>query len=385
MERKKKYDLIIVGASIAGLAHAYQAAQLGLQVLVIEKTAQTSINSFLAQGVLRPFGQMPGKDYHLALRSREVWIDLFEKLKLPYNAHGSYVIANTKEEFDVMEEFGDKVKKTAYKIQLLLPYQILEKTSIITKAGLWGGLYTPTEISFDVTELYARWLPYLANDLKVEFMWETQVLSVAKNKVEIHDLILKTNTIFVCCHSEITELFPNLPNQAVTTGKVHVTKLQPSSSRWKLGAVISGGLSLLHDNAIQGLNTLEPYKNMLTKNNNKLFEQNLHFLVSQSPSGQIFIGTYQNDISLASTDTQDEINLRVQKAISIMIQMPRTSVIEKDIHYYSSNCAGAEPLLNPETGIYIINALGQSGLNLSMGHAFDNMNRLMINQKSYVI
>ena len=33
----KKYDLVIVGAGIVGMAHAYEAVQRGLSVLIVEK------------------------------------------------------------------------------------------------------------------------------------------------------------------------------------------------------------------------------------------------------------------------------------------------------------------------------------------------------------
>jgi glycine/D-amino acid oxidase-like deaminating enzyme len=38
----KNYDLIVVGAGIVGLAHAYAAARRGRSVLVIERDAAAS-------------------------------------------------------------------------------------------------------------------------------------------------------------------------------------------------------------------------------------------------------------------------------------------------------------------------------------------------------
>lgn len=384
MVNTKKYDVIIIGASTAGLAHAYQAAQLGLHVLVIEKRQETDITTFLSQGILRPFGEMPGRDYHLALRSREIWIDLFEKLKLPYHTNGSYIIAHSKEEFDVMEEFHDKIKKTAYKASLLLPYQIIEKTKVVVSAGLWGGLYSPTEISFDVNNLFACWLPFLKQELKVDFLWQTQVTSVSRHTVTTTDAIHKADTIFVCCNSDMSLLFPQLIDTTIRHNKFQITKLQPTSSKWRLGALISGGLTLLQDNALQGLCKLDAYTNALKKEGSKLYDHQLHFIVSQSPTGHILIGLYQNDININHSLSDELLYTLVQKEINLIIQMPRTTIVEKSKCSYSTstNCDN-EAFSNPSPGVYIINDQGQAGLNLSMGHAYDNMNRLMVLQKSY--
>src|SRR5579871_5863285 len=82
-------DVTIVGAGILGLAHAWLLARRGHSVTVYErnpKAAGASVRNF---GMIWPIGQPAGRMHDLALRSRELWIEVLEASRLPYFATGS--------------------------------------------------------------------------------------------------------------------------------------------------------------------------------------------------------------------------------------------------------------------------------------------------------
>src|SRR4051794_17815706 len=68
-----RYDDIVVGAGIIGLAHAYELARRGRRVAVLERSpapAGASVRNF---GMLWPIGQPFGEPRTLANRSLDTW------------------------------------------------------------------------------------------------------------------------------------------------------------------------------------------------------------------------------------------------------------------------------------------------------------------------
>lgn len=102
-----QYDVIVVGAGILGLAHAYAAARRGLRVAVFERSARASGASVRNFGMVWPIGQPAGRMHELAMRSREVWLELLTAAGLPYQNTGSLHLAYHADEEAVAREFAE--------------------------------------------------------------------------------------------------------------------------------------------------------------------------------------------------------------------------------------------------------------------------------------
>ena len=86
-------DIIIVGAGIIGLAHAYHAAKSGKKVIVLERHLLASGASIANFGMLWPIGQTAGKMFHMALESRKYWLEVLQASGIPYKNTGSLYLA----------------------------------------------------------------------------------------------------------------------------------------------------------------------------------------------------------------------------------------------------------------------------------------------------
>ena len=98
-------DLLIVGAGILGLSHAYAAARRGLKVTVFERTATPLGGSGRNFGQALVTGQPPGPLLDLSKASRELWGQWAQLAGLQLKRNGSYLFARTEAEELLLEAF----------------------------------------------------------------------------------------------------------------------------------------------------------------------------------------------------------------------------------------------------------------------------------------
>src|SRR5215467_3296780 len=118
-------DIAIVGAGILGLAHACAAARKGRSVVVLERSPRASGASVRNFGMIWPIGQAAGATHKLALRSREIWLDVLKRAQLPYLATGSLHVVYRDDEAAVAREFSEIAPPLGYECSWLSPHEAL--------------------------------------------------------------------------------------------------------------------------------------------------------------------------------------------------------------------------------------------------------------------
>src|SRR5262245_59846068 len=111
----------IVGAGIVGLAHAYVAARRGLQVVVFERNERPQGASIRNFGMICPIGQPSGDRLQLALRSRNLWLEVLADTDLPIASTGSLHVAYNEEEKAVIQQFAEIGPAQGYSCRWLDP------------------------------------------------------------------------------------------------------------------------------------------------------------------------------------------------------------------------------------------------------------------------
>src|ERR1700761_9357571 len=124
----QRADVAIVGAGILGLAHAYLAAKAGKSVAVFERSPRAAGASVRNFGMVWPIGQPAGTMLALSLRSRELWLEILAKTKLPARETGSLHVTYREDEAAVAQEFAELGPKLGYECSWLKPCAVLARS-----------------------------------------------------------------------------------------------------------------------------------------------------------------------------------------------------------------------------------------------------------------
>ena len=113
-------DMLIVGAGILGLSHAYAAARRGLKVRVFERSETPLGASVRNFGQALVTGQPPGAMLELARASREIWGQWAQLAGLQLKRNGSYLFARTEAQEQLLEAFcAGRAVEHGYRVELL--------------------------------------------------------------------------------------------------------------------------------------------------------------------------------------------------------------------------------------------------------------------------
>ncbi len=143
------FDDAIVGAGIIGLAHAFHLARQGQRVVVFERSPRACGASVRNFGMLWPIGQPAGAMHTMALRSREIWLEVLAASGLWHEQCGSLHLAYRDDEAQVLGEFADGAAHNGYSCELLSPAEVAARSPAVKSRGLKAGLWSPTETCVD--------------------------------------------------------------------------------------------------------------------------------------------------------------------------------------------------------------------------------------------
>lgn len=89
----RRSDVLVVGAGIVGLAHAFAAVQRCWTVRVLDRDAQANGASVRNFGFITVTGQQTGDNWRRARRSRDVWAEVAQQAGIAVAHRGLLVAA----------------------------------------------------------------------------------------------------------------------------------------------------------------------------------------------------------------------------------------------------------------------------------------------------
>ncbi|MFO2462012.1 TIGR03364 family FAD-dependent oxidoreductase [Pseudomonas sp. 15FMM2] len=364
-------DLLIIGAGILGLSHAYAAARRGLKVKVFERSATPLGASVRNFGQALVTGQPPGLMLDLARESRDIWGRWSELAGLQLKRNGSYLFARTEAEEHLLEAFcAGRAEAYGYRVNLLRGAAMQD---------LYGGQFRHHRAALhglDDQQLYSRealpaLINYLRSELKVEFHFSTLVRDVEPGQLHSTAGTFHGKQIIVCSgHDYQTLLAGQLAEFDLQICRLQMLRARPRLDLNLQHALLTG-LSCVHYGAFADLPEAAPVQAQILRESPHLHENGIHLLISPTPYGELIIGDshhYGSDPSPFNGEQVDNWMIELaQQTLGCEIQ-----VVERWQGVYGSRGPGPFSFLRAAPGVNA--ALMHTGVGMSVGPAMAERN-----------
>ena len=379
LTKTKKTDVAIIGAGIVGLAHAYVAARAGQRVAVFERNPAALGASIRNFGMIWPIGQPAGQLHELALRSREIWLDILGQAELPYFATGSLHLAYRGDEAAVAQEFSAKALSLGYDCAWLSPQEVLTRTHALRSEGLLGALWSPTEVTVDPRQVVRSLPRFLSDTYGVEFYFNTPVQRIEGSCVHTIEQRWEADLVIVAGGDDFQTLFPEcFRDNRLTRCKLQMMRTVPQPRGWQLGPSLAFGLTFKHYPTFEVCNTLQGLKDRIRRETPELDKWGIHVMVSQNANGELTIGD--------SHEYGLEVNIFDNPAINRLIldyakQYLRAPVLEIAEQWHGVYAKHPDqPFLRatPASGVRVVTVTSGIGMTMSFGIAEQTFSEMRV-------
>ena len=360
---EKKYDVVVVGGGIIGLASAYAAVKKGLSVALVEREAQNKDASVRNFGFITVSGQKSGAHWQRARYTRDVWADIAPKAGIDIEHSGLHMLIQRPEAMDVAEAF--------LKTEMGADCRLLSQAEITKQApylhqGL-GVLYSPHELRVESKTAIGKLATWLQHAYGVDFYNQTSVQLVALPKVYTSRGTLTAEHCVVCPGADLYSLYPETMAQAqAKLCTLNMLRVMPKQA-FTLNAAVMSDLSFARYDGFAQLPEAKGLISLLDKVQAAERQAGVHLIVVQSADGSLIIGD-SHDYSDRELPFRD---VRIDELIINECQRV-LNIGDMDIvqHWLGVYPSGEDVVFKaaPEKGVVVGSVTGGTGA--STGFAF---------------
>ena len=367
----EQFDVAVVGAGIVGLAHAWMAARRGLRVVVLEKSPRAIGASIRNFGMVWPVGQPAGEPAVIAMRSRELWLELAEAAGFWTNACGSIHLAHHADELAVLEEFTSTTTSRDHSVRMLTADEVMRRAPAVNPNGLLGGMWSRTELCVNSRDVIATLPDWLAEQHGVEFRFESLVTSIDRGQLTTSKgETSNAEHVVICSGSDLQTLFPNvLAESGLRLCKLQMMKAGRQPDGWRIGPHLAGGLTLRHYTSFEPCSSLAALKQRIAEEKPELDRFGIHVMASQNDAGEVILGdSHEYDEEMTPFDT-NEIESLMLRELRLLIDLKDWSVSERWHGVYAKHPKKLIFTDEPLPGVHIAVGPGGAGMTMSFGLA----------------
>ncbi len=363
--------ILIVGAGILGLGHAWAAARRGHEVTVFERTARAEGASIRNFGMIWPIGQPPGERLSVAMRSRELWIEFIQASGIYHTSTGSMHVVTQPDELAVLEEFAAQARDLGYSGRLLTREETLEISPAAKGDTVSGGFFSPTEVGVDPPNAMRALAAWLGETQGVKVRWKEPVIEVGDGWARTADRNkIEADLVIICGGQDLETLFPEVYiNSGIRRCKLQMLSTRPQPGGWQLGPMVASGLTLRHYEAFAGCASLPALKARVAAEAPELDRFGIHVMAAQHASGELILGdSHEYDEAISPFD-REEIELLILRELRRFLHFPDWTISRRWQGIYAKHPTLMQFEAHPLPKVFVFTAPGGSGMTMGFGMA----------------
>jgi FAD dependent oxidoreductase TIGR03364 len=363
------YDVIVVGAGIVGLAHAYTAALKGLQVCVVERDAACVSSSIRNFGFVTVTGQHAGDSWRRARFSRDVWADVAPQAHIEVLHTGVNLVARRAEALNLLEAFMQT--EMAVGCEIRSPAQATASAPELAAAGVHGVLHSPHELRIEPRTAIGLLAKWLAAKFGVQFRFGEMVHEIRTPAVRTSRGVLHAERVVVCANAESRHFYGEwFEKHAVRLCQLQMLRVRPHRPI-RLQAAVMSDLSLVRYHGFAALPAAAALRARLEVEEPESLRHGIHMIAVQSADGSLVVGDSHEYGAAPFPFATEEIDSLILRHLSETLDVSELDVVERWTGAYPS-AADADCVVEaPDSGTRVVVVTSGSGMSTSFGIAQD--------------
>jgi FAD dependent oxidoreductase TIGR03364 len=359
-------DVLVVGAGIAGLAHASAALARGFSVTVIDRDSKAvgaSVRNFGHACITAQSGEL----LDLALVAREKWLEHSAKAGFFSIESGAVALARSDAELAVLDELSGA--REPGQVRLLTAAEARAYLPADADPAIIGGALLRDDLRVDPREAVGAIAGWLAEQPGVRFLWQTSYQGGEGGIAHTTRGDIRAERTIVCVGHDLDYLFPELAAEhEVERCGLQMARIAPPEG-FRLSPAVLTGTSMLRYPAFAETDAAVELKREIAQTAPELLDTVANIMFTQRPDGSIIVGDSHRyaptmDPFLAEP-TSDILLEHITRILGIRI--PR--VLERWQGIYASSPQHPYLLANPVPGVSTAIVTSGVGMTISFGLA----------------
>ncbi|MGJ7510783.1 TIGR03364 family FAD-dependent oxidoreductase [Variovorax sp. GT1P44] len=364
-----RFDVIVVGAGIVGLAHAYTAATRGLRVCVVERDAACIGASIRNFGFITVTGQGPGDTWRRAMHSRGVWAAIAPEAGIDIVHRHLWLAAYRPEAHAVLEAFlrtpmGEACELIdAREAQARAPALRLEEARSV--------LFSPHELRVEsrtAIGLLTRWLSEVHG---VVFRFGEAVLEVETPRVRTARRTLHAERVVVCTNTDLHGLFAErIAAHQLRLCRLQMLRVQPEPG-FRLPGSVMMDLSLVRYEGYSTLPEAAALRARLASEEAASLAHGIHLIVVQSADGSLVVGDSHHYSAAPEPFAMEEVDKLILRHLRSTLDLEQAQVTERWTGVYPSSPDMPCVIDAPDDATRVVLVTSGTGASTGFGIAHD--------------
>jgi FAD dependent oxidoreductase TIGR03364 len=366
------FDLLVVGAGIVGLAHAYTAAQRGLKVCVVERDAACIGASIRNFGFITITGQAPGDTWRRAMHAREVWQQIAPYAGIDIVHRHLWLAAYRPEAHDVLEAFMRTPMGEA--CELLDAADAQAKAPALSLADAQSVLFSPHELRVESRTAIGLLANWLAEVHGVTFRFGESVLEVAAPRVRTSRGTLHAERVAVCTNTDLHGLFAErIAAHELTLCRLQMLRVKPEAG-FRLPGSVMMDLSLVRYEGYSTLPEAAALRARLQREEAASLAHGIHLIVVQSADGSLVVGDSHHYGDAPEPFAMDEVDQLILRHLRSTLNLETAQITERWTGVYPSSKTTPCVIDAPDDATRVVLVTSGSGASTGFGIAHDVFN-----------
>lgn len=365
-------DVLIVGAGIIGLAHAYVAHEHGHSVRVLERDARAVGAS------VRNFGHVcttaqPREMQPIAQKSRAGWLRATAAAGIHADECGAVVIARSETQMQVLRELA---AERGEQVAMLNADEVRERLQGLAADTVRGGAHLRDDLRVDPRTTAGKLTEWLNSRDGVDVRFRHAVQKIEADGASGYRVItprgeFTADRVIVCVGHDVDYLFPQIADEyEVYRCRLSMGRL--ASPDVTLAPAILTGTSMARYGAFVEQPSASALMAELRREAAELLAVDANVMATQLPDGSVIVGdTHDSDLATPPFMSQRGYDAVVNDFVSAL-DFPDPQVIERWQGIYATS--PRQDVLRAEVspGLEVVSVTSGIGMTLSFGIAAES-------------